>query len=85
MSKHKNKKRRQSKIPGILKKQNNSAPHEDHPTLSRSNTLVPQTAASDPTGSCRYTDTNGQIQCESPVPKSYCDTKTGFFTPSGRC
>ncbi len=43
------------------------------------------TAISDATGSCRYTDVNGQIQCESPVPKSYCDDKGGFFTPDGRC
>lgn len=41
--------------------------------------------AADPAGSCRYADGLGQMQCESPVGKSYCDEKSGFFTPDGRC
>lgn len=39
----------------------------------------------DPTGSCRYADTFGQMQCESPVTKTYCDSKSGQFVPNGRC
>lgn len=42
-------------------------------------------AAADPTGSCRYSDVFGQIQCESPVTKGYCEGKGGFFTQDGRC
>lgn len=42
-------------------------------------------AAPDPTGSCRYADSSGNMQCESPVTKSYCDGKSGFFTEDGRC
>ena len=41
--------------------------------------------APEPTGSCRYADSFGKIQCESPVTKSYCDGKSGFFTEGGRC
>ncbi|MBW4039003.1 MAG: hypothetical protein HIU91_09050 [Acidobacteria bacterium] len=41
--------------------------------------------ADDPTGSCRYADGLGQMQCESPVTKSDCDGKGGFFTPDARC
>lgn len=37
------------------------------------------------TGSCRYADTFGQMQCESPVTKTYCDGKSGQFVPNGRC
>ena len=44
-----------------------------------------RTDAADPLGSCRYADGLGQMQCESPVTKSYCDSRTGFFTPGGRC
>jgi hypothetical protein len=39
----------------------------------------------EPTGSCRYADTFGQMQCESPVTKAYCDSKSGQFVPNGRC
>lgn len=39
----------------------------------------------EPTGSCRYADGLGQMQCESPVTKSDCDAKSGFFTPDARC
>ncbi|MDQ2832598.1 MAG: hypothetical protein M3Y50_02430 [Acidobacteriota bacterium] len=45
----------------------------------------PRAAVADPTGSCRYTDVFGQIQCESPVLKAYCEGKGGFFTEDGRC
>ncbi len=42
-------------------------------------------AMPDPTGSCRYADSFGQIQCESPVTKSYCDSKQGVWVQDGRC
>ena len=42
-------------------------------------------ASAEPTGCCRYSDAFGQMQCESPVTKSYCDSKSGFFTVNGRC
>jgi hypothetical protein len=41
--------------------------------------------ASEPLGSCRWTDFSGQIQCESPVSKGYCDAKSGFWVENGRC
>jgi hypothetical protein len=52
-------------------------------TPAAGSALAPDTA--EPTGACRYVDGFGQMQCESPVTKSYCDGKSGFFTPSGRC
>jgi hypothetical protein len=42
-------------------------------------------AAPEPTGSCRYADSLGQMQCESPVTQSYCDGKGGIFTQDARC
>jgi hypothetical protein len=52
-------------------------------TTAAGSTVARDTA--DPTGACRYADGFGQMQCESPVTKSYCDGKSGFFTPDGRC
>jgi hypothetical protein len=47
--------------------------------------VVKALAIPEPTGKCVYTDSFGQLQCESPVTKTYCDGKSGFFTEGGRC
>ena len=51
----------------------------------RTEPITPKDLLADPTGSCRYADAFGQIQCESPVTKSYCDDKNGQFVEGGRC
>ena len=92
----KSKKHRPSRIPDLLEKKS-SAPQPPTPETSpaapaTSDSGIPapvslpsRTAAAETTGSCRYADANGQIQCESPVSQSYCEAKSGFFTAGGRC
>lgn len=46
---------------------------------------VQRLTLTEPTGSCRYSDSFGEPQCESPVTKGYCDSKGGFFAEEGRC
>ena len=53
--------------------------------LRKAKRFVETVATPEPTGACRYTDSFGQLQCESPVTKAYCDGRNGFFTEDGRC
>jgi len=40
----------------------------------------------DPIGSCKYVDKQGQLQCESPVTQSYCmGIPGGHFRENGSC
>ncbi len=78
----KDRRRSRSGVTRVLEQKKSSAQPEDN-TLSARAFAKP--AAEEPTGSCRYADAFGQMQCESPVAKSYCDGKGGFFTEDTRC
>jgi hypothetical protein len=78
--------RKKSKaIPGNSKKRTAKAsPNEEAGSLTP-HANIGAVAPPDPTGSCSYADTSGQILCESPVTKSYCDGKGGLFVEGDRC
>jgi hypothetical protein len=81
----KDKKKPQSGVKRALRKPATPAQPQEAELASRKNDVTKKPAAPDPTGSCRYADSFGQFQCESPVTKIYCDGKSGFFTEGGRC
>jgi hypothetical protein len=62
---------------GVPKKRKSASAPVEKPLIAM--------ATPEPTGSCRYADSFGQIQCESPVTKGYCDSKQGVWVQDGRC
>ena len=67
------------------KRKARKAPSAPAKKTARAKGAASKALVSEPTGSCRYADSFGQIQCESPVTKSYCDGKGGQFVEGGRC
>jgi hypothetical protein len=81
----KKKKRVAKKGAKLPKKTVDAAERPEKSKGVRADRLAETSEPIDPTGSCRYADTFGQMQCESPVTKTYCDSKSGQFVPNGRC
>jgi hypothetical protein len=81
-------KKKKSSTSGTLPKAN-AVPSDALPRATRRAPAIAKAADTDgppdQTGACRYTDSFGGMQCESPVTKAYCDGKGGDFTPDDRC
>ena len=74
-----------SRIKPSARKKAAKPPRKKALMVSRTKKSVDRTGAAAPTGACRYADSFGGMQCESPVTEAYCSSKGGIFSAGDRC